>query len=397
MKKLILLNVIVILLSLPFGSAAHYIIGIMNNALDGTDANDLIITLWNPLNGINDNRTDIIGPNGNSGADNIYMINCQLLSTKCRKGDILTLKVFKQGEYTSEERNVTVGGTGFTQVDNITLNSPPFFNSVTAEDDLTDPVNEINLLPATTKKVTCTSIITEYEGDLGFQSANGILFDNVSSSIGAVNDNNTHYTNDSCDINIAYGDSYEIEVNCSFQVLYYANADYWNCSINATDNLSTSGIGSDLTLVNALLALGVDSIIDFGEFDLLKVTDEVEVNVTNYGNVQINLSLNGYGFKENDGNAMNCTLGAIKNISIEYEKFNLSKSTQGTLTHQEFIGNYTNLTSSPTTKEFNLDYRTNDDLNDANKTSYWRTYVPEGIAGNCLGNIIFGAVQADGV
>jgi len=398
MKKLILLNALVILMVLPFGSAAHYIIGIVNDALDGTDANDLIITLWNPLNGLDDNQTDIIGPNGNSGADNIYMINCQLLSTRCKKGDILTLKVFKNGnEYLSEEKNVTVGGAGFTQVDNITLNSPPIFDSIIVDDELASPLNEVNLLPATTKTITCTSIITVYSGENGLENVTGAFFDNVSSFYSQADDNNYHYTNGSCDMNKAYGDGYEIEVNCSFQVWYYANADYWNCTMDATDNLTASRFGNDLTTVNGLLALGVPSIINFGEFAAKEISNEAEVNVTNYGNVNINLSLSGYGHVENDGNSMNCSLGFTKNISIEYEKFNLTKSTPGALTHEQANGNYTNLTSNPIPKKFDLDYRTNDALDDANKTSYWRIYIPGGVAGNCQGNVIFGAVQSDGV
>ena len=53
-----------------FSSAAHYIVGIVNDAKDGTPADDLTVTLWNPLNGLSDNLTDIVGVNGNSGTNN---------------------------------------------------------------------------------------------------------------------------------------------------------------------------------------------------------------------------------------------------------------------------------------------------------------------------------------
>jgi len=85
MKSLILflLTAFWIFLVLPFCSAAHYIVGIVNDARDQTSANDRTVVLWNPANGINDNLTDIIGVNGNSGADNIYMIDCELLDNEC--------------------------------------------------------------------------------------------------------------------------------------------------------------------------------------------------------------------------------------------------------------------------------------------------------------------------
>ena len=70
--------------------------------------------------------------------------------------------------------------------------------------------------------------------------------------------------------------------------------------------------------------LDLDSIITYNLSEGEEVTREANVNVTNYGNVKINLSLSGYAFEENDGYAMNCSEGEIRNISIEYEKFNLN-------------------------------------------------------------------------
>ena len=48
-------------------SAAQYIVGYVNDAKDTTSANGRIAVLWNPINGIIDNVTDIIGETGNSG------------------------------------------------------------------------------------------------------------------------------------------------------------------------------------------------------------------------------------------------------------------------------------------------------------------------------------------
>ncbi len=396
--KTFLINFAIIITIIPFSSAAHFIIGIVNDGADGASADDLTITLWNPNNGINDNLTDIVGVNGNSGVSEIYMINCELLETPCQRNDVLTLRIFNNGNgYLSGEKNVTVGQFGFTEVDNITINSPPKIGTITVDDFTLSPPNEIDLLPATTKKITCEGIITEYDGENTLTNVNAIFFDNSNSSLFDFNDNNLHYTNNSCDLNYSYGNSNEVYANCSFNIWYYANSWDWNCTLNASDNLSSTSLGSDLTFINPLLGLGLNSPVSFGEINALEVSEELELNVTNYGNVKINLSLSGYGFQEGDGNAMNCSLGPVKNISIENEKFNLTKSTPGNLNIGQFVGNYTNLTSSPVIKKFNLEYRRNDTETKAINSTYWRIYLPTGVSGTCQGNIIFGAVQANEV
>ena len=128
-SKAILVEILALILFIPLVSAAHYIVGYVEDALDGTAANGHTVVLWNPNNGINDNLTDIIGPSGNSGVDNIYMIDCELLSQPCKVGDNLSVKVINNGDnYISEIENVTVQGLGYDVVENLSLNSPPTAN-----------------------------------------------------------------------------------------------------------------------------------------------------------------------------------------------------------------------------------------------------------------------------
>ena len=399
-RKIILITILslsLVILLINIISAAHYIVGIVENAKDGTSSNDHTILLWNPSVGISENLTDIIGQNGNSNTDNIYMIDCELLPSGCNIGENLTLKVIDNGDnYISEEKNVTVNGFGYDIVENITMNSPPNISSVTIDDSLSSPPDEIDLIPADIRNVTCSTIITEYDGENSLVNATGRFFDNINSHYSNLDDNNQHYTNDTCLLNYSYGNSYEVQVICSFGVWYYANAGEWNCTINATDNSSINSKRSDLTSINTLLALGLDSLVEFSGADNQNVSDESILNVTNYGNVKINLSLSGYAFEENDGYAMNCSSGTIKNISINYQKFNLTSQNPGVINLSEFENKYVNLTSSPQVKKFNLDYRKNDALNDATNSTYWRIYVPIGVGGSCSGNIVFGAVQAPG-
>jgi len=255
----------------------------------------------------------------------------------------------------------------------------------------------ITLIPNSQKTVNCTAIIEDYDGEEDIKNVTARLFYPSEASYDSLDDNNNHYTNESCRIDTTYGNEFQVLAHCLFDMWYYAGAGSWNCSVVVNDSIPYVSSASNTTIVQPLLALGLPDFIYYGVVNATYVSGENISNITNYGNVKINLSLSGYGFKENDGNSMNCTLGSIKNISITHEKYNLTTSHLGDLTLSEFQANYTNLTSAPRVREFNLDYRHNDSFNEAWNQTYWRIYVPIGVGGTCQGNIIFGAVQANEV
>ena len=235
------------------------------------------------------------------------------------------------------------------------------------------------LIPNDSRKIYCFAHIVDYNGEDDIGYVNATFFDNFT-NFAAPDDNNSKYTN----------------YSCTFDVWYYANASVWNCTVTANDSYNWQHKNSDNITISPLLALGLPDIIQYGTVNATYVSDENVTNVTNLGNVPVNLSLNGYAWTPGDGNAMNCTLGAIKNISIEHEKYNLTASTPGDLVLVQAIGNYTNLTTNPVIKEFSLDFRHNENVNEAWNYSYWRIYVPLGVAGTCQGNIIFAGTQSDG-
>jgi hypothetical protein len=377
---------------LPLGSAAHFITGIVNDAGDRTSADGHIVTLWNPSEGISDNLTDTIGSSGNSGAENVYMIDCELLSNPCTLNDELNIRVINTGDnYISETANVTVTGAGYDIADNITLNSPPNITSLTVDDSLKSPENQIDLTAATSKTIKCQAVILDYDGEASIKNASAEFFDS-SSYYGDSDDNNYHYTNQSCILDTNYGNENETLANCSFQVWYYANSDNWECFVKTYDNLTVSGNKSDSVFINPLLAVGIDTTIDFGEIYPKQISNESSLNITNYGNIRINISLSGYAVVEGDGYAMNCTLG--NEIPVYYQKYNLTDSNNSEITLEQSESLYNNLTKDPEVKEFNLDYNTNDTENHSRNTTYWRVYLPLGTGGDCTGNIVFGASKA---
>jgi hypothetical protein len=295
------------------------------------------------------------------------------------------------------ENNVTVQTT--LEVGNV---YPEVLN-VSCEDGSVD----FSLTPANTTVISCVSIVRDFNGDYDIDGTNGtylgVFFDTVASSYGGTDDNNNHYTNNSCYIDTSFpdwngitDDAYTVLANCTFEIEYYANPENWNFSILVNDSLGWSAMGSDEISVNELLALGLPDTINYGLVNATYVSDENVTNVTNYGNVPINLTLEGYAVTQGDGKAMNCTLGSVGYINVSYEGYSLNNSYPGVLDLSEFQSNYTNLTSSAVTRRFDLDYRQNDVINEAVNETYWRIYVPIGVAGTCSGNIIFGATQGAG-
>lgn len=258
--------------------------------------------------------------------------------------------------------------------------------------------NDIDLTVNSTVNIEFLIIARDFNNESDIQNITIEFFDNINSSFGSSDDNNNHYTNQTCIIDTAYGDQYEVNATCIIPVWYYANNQTWNVTAIVTDNVSLTGSGSNTTIVNSLLGFSLPDSIDYGIVNSTQVSDEQIANVTNAGNLIANLSLSGYGASVGDGWAMNCTQGSVQNISIEYERYNLTASNNTYLNYTEYQSIYLNLSSDPVVREFNVPQRQNDTgqfFDDTNAT-YWRIYVPVGVAGSCSGNIVFGAVQASG-
>jgi hypothetical protein len=117
---------IVFVLCLNFVSSAHYIVGYVNDALDGESANDKTVLLWNPAIGLNENIIGVVGPNGDAMQNNLYMFDCEELTNGCSMGDVLGIRVVDNGDsYVSHSVFVNITVAGYDFASNITLNSLP--------------------------------------------------------------------------------------------------------------------------------------------------------------------------------------------------------------------------------------------------------------------------------
>jgi len=174
-------------------------------------------------------------------------------------------------------------------------------------------------------------------------------------------------------------------VECSYYVYYHADntsqASNWVGNITVGD---AARFGSaDTTFdVGELLAVGVPGILAFGTAqpgDVLKTNKSHAV--TNYGNVEIDLKLNGSSV------GMDCT--SAQDIPVGNIDYNCDAS------QASFNG--TNLTtgaSSAGCTGFNHVKETEDTgaITETTKNTYWGVDVPIGVSGNCQGTIWFTAI-----
>ncbi len=81
----------------------------------------------------------------------------------------------------------------------------------------------------------------------------------------------------------------------------------------------------DNVQINTLIALSIPTDINFGTLDLGATSAVNKTNVTNAGNVAIDIKVYGYANNATDSpNAFNCTGGNDKNISLWYLRYNVT-------------------------------------------------------------------------
>ncbi len=239
----------------------------------------------------------------------------------------------------------------------------------------------VTLVAGSTQLIECNVSVRDFNGweDLNYTRA---VFYHLSSSPGAADDNNTHYTNGSC-IQVSTNGDYA-NYTCGFLVYYYALNGTWTCNATVYDNRSFNDSELNTTTINQLLALNVTPLIDYGDMAIGETSPNRTANVTNIGNVDIRVAVKGYGQTMNDGLAFVCQEG---NISITNQKYSVNNT--------DDYGAKTSLTSSFQNIGFPSIPKQNDPSTMQTNTSYWQLYVPPNPFGQCNGTIIFQAEEAD--
>jgi hypothetical protein len=296
-------------------------------------------------------------------------------------------------------------------------NTEPVLNSVVITPD------PIVLSADSTAQVNCTGNFFDYNGwqDVGINgSVNATLYHVGLSNASAPDDNNFHYTNNSCVGNTSCSQVNTQSLNgtngtctCTFNVEYYAINGTWACNmtirdagINITDpsrkmTFNASKVGT--AYLAELIGLNMPSEINFGNLSVTEVSTWIVENITNTGNIEINISAYAFGGDNESAAGANSTvmLCALGNITHGYMRYTTINGTDfskmfnitfnSTNPPPIYNGNLTNFS------QLSIPIRTNDNSTtlgeDVNQT-FWRLEVPLSVGGNCNGTIVFSANKA---
>ncbi|MFH1850072.1 MAG: hypothetical protein ABH879_07885 [archaeon] len=273
--------------------------------------------------------------------------------------------------------NSTAHNAGASDHFNLTVEpnySPAVSNVIIAD--------TINLNPGDTSVVQCNATVSDQNGVSDIIEVNATLYDNATSGYPGDDDNNQHYSNNSC--RTVAASAYYRNYSCSFGLQYYANSGTWECNITVLDNSSAKDSDEKSTTLLELLAINVSpSLIDYGQVSATSTSDEKDLTITNLGNLGFNVTAFGYGYAANDNLSMVCTKG---NVSTGYQKYSL---------HQGYpYDGMQNLSRTAVQiQNVTLPKRTDDSVygSDRNYT-YWRLRLPSAVGGSCNGTIVLGAV-----
>ena len=274
---------------------------------------------------------------------------------------------------------------------NVTNTEPNLY--IVKIDSPLDANRNIDLTANTATIVICNGSVQDINGFDDIKNVTATLYDTAVGS-GAANANNNHYTNSSCgQCSVVAGTNNQNgSCICQFGVQYYANPTTWRCNMTVNDS---GGIfrteNSTVYTVNEVIGINVEnSILNYGNLSITQVSQYIRQNVTDGGNIPINVTVRGFGGdNESIGQNLSMICEAGTNITFGNQRFspgnnNTAFADMYNLTNQTI--QITNLT---------IPQRTTDSgFGNSSNATFWRLQVPFGSGGLCNGTIIFGAIDA---
>lgn len=278
-------------------------------------------------------------------------------------------------------------GTNYDSGNNINWSfALPVASSVSIDSGATS----IDLSEGTTKNVVCTATVTDTDGYTQITSVEAKLY-RTGVGAGAVDDNANHYTlSGDTECVPSNGSGTTEDYTCTFAVYFYADptdvgstyeTDDWTCQVTPSDGAGVGTADTDTIEMDTLIALDVTATINYGTLALgadTGTTDQT-TTVTNTGNAQIDIQLDGYGATDGDGYSMTCTIGTIP---IGNERYSLTAATDWS-TKTQLTDTATTLTAFDLAKGAS-----------STKDVYWGFGLPStGVGGSCSGKVNFTAVS----
>ncbi|MBI3027278.1 hypothetical protein HYY70_04125 [Candidatus Woesearchaeota archaeon] len=302
--------------------------------------------------------------------------------------------------------NYVIGATNVTNntvlaIVNVT-NTEPNITLVVIYDETNALYGDIDLIASGPTIVTCNVSIFDYNGagDIDNESINATLHIQSVGREGNT-DNNHRYRNSSCGT-CAQFTSTNVTCECKFGLQYYANdSNSWVCNVTVRDrggtgltasrlNFSDTEISSTITVAK-LLAINTSTLLDYGNLSVTQTSAEIVHNITNVGNINLNLSLRSYG-GDNESLGQNVTMVCgLGNITFGNQRYEVGGQKSGIA-----FADMRNVTNQTVIINFTFPARIDDTTYGLDRNStLWRLQVPLSVGGICNGTIIFGAIDAE--
>ncbi|MBU1974944.1 MAG: hypothetical protein KKG59_00915 [Nanoarchaeota archaeon] len=247
----------------------------------------------------------------------------------------------------------------------------------------------INLTEGSLKQIICNATIVNYNGkddishvNATFFRTNGTVQDGLYDAV----NNNTGYQHVNCTYAFPGDDAFTFSYNCTMNLTYHAFNGSWNCTVFVNNSLNSPVNGTNSSWIVPLYAINVTDVMNFGELAVYDYSAVRSVNVTNWGNMPINLTIYGYGGEDNStgyNRSFICPDGPGTNISLGYLRWEL-RDDNGWV-------NMTNITIGPARIDNVTIQKQTTDTNIWN-TTYWKIYVPPNPFGACNGTIVYEAM-----
>lgn len=365
-----------------------------NNSLEGTNTSHklLKVDLFGP-------EIDLISPSHNFIWESDYLINftyntsdkmtnissCRLIINNSVKDSKDTIF-----EYVEQNLSTTLIDDTYSWKINCTdnnghesssssrtlmmdWNKPPIILSILFDDNNLNPIKNIDLLPGLKRKVYCNISINDTNDHDDIKKVNSTIYYYLNKTSDP-DDDNVHYTNSQCEKKEDDGNNNAL-YSCIFNVTYYANNGTWYCNSTVIDMQNISNDNYNNSKINPLYAINVTSLINFGDVMSGSISQEKIMYVQNFGNMEIDISIEAFGNTKGDNVSMFCD---INNISLDDERYSL--------TQFKLFNDMTPVTSTLSMLEnFNLPKQIN--TSNSQKELYWKIRGTPGSFGDCQGGL----------
>jgi hypothetical protein len=253
--------------------------------------------------------------------------------------------------------------------------------------------NSVLLMPGGQQNVTCVIQLRDFNGGntingTGGSGVNASYFYYFLNKSDDPDDNNVHYTNNSCTLN-GTDNGWYINWTCSFMPWYYANNGSWFINVSVHDryhstSYNVSGTGN--FTISALYAINVTDTINFGDMAVGDTSaNPIQANITNFGNMRLNITVYGFGGENRTLYANYSMICDQRNLTSNVERYSINQS--------DLWSGMTPINNTAVTiQAFNIVQRTND-LEPVVNSTYWRLYIDPASNpyGTCNGTVVFGA------